>query len=125
MPHFDIIRKSSPKKTFRVASVMGAFDLEKEQIEERFVGDINLPDEWTIGLIVGNSGTGKTTIAKEIFPDSYITNFSYNHETILDDMPQKKISSRYNTDIQCRWIFITSIMAETLPSFVEWRENEV
>ena len=35
MPHFDIIRKSSPKKTFRVASVMGAFDLEKEQIEER------------------------------------------------------------------------------------------
>ena len=90
MPHFDIIRKSSPKKTFRVASVMGAFDLEKEQIEERFVGDINLPDEWTIGLIVGNSGTGKTTIAKELFPDSYITNFSYNHETILDDMPQKK-----------------------------------
>lgn len=90
MPHFDIIRKSSPKKTFRVASVMGAFDLEKEQIEERFVGDINLHDEWTIGLIVGNSGTGKTTIAKELFPDSYITNFSYNHETILDDMPQKK-----------------------------------
>lgn len=43
MPHFDIIRKSSPTKTFRVASVMGTFDLQDNLAEEHFVGDITPP----------------------------------------------------------------------------------
>lgn len=77
MPHFDIVRKSTPKKTFRVASVMGTYDLQDDTIEEHFVGNIDLPKEWQIGLIVGNSGTGKTTIAKELFPDAYVTKFDY------------------------------------------------
>ena len=49
-----------------------------------------MPNEWSVGLIVGNSGTGKTTIAKELFPNAYITNFEYTHETILDDMPSNR-----------------------------------
>lgn len=88
MPNFDIIRRSCPKQTFRVASVMGTYDLQDNAIEEHFVGNIDLPDNWQIGLIVGNSGTGKTTIAKELFADAYVTNFEYNAETILDDMPK-------------------------------------
>ena len=63
MPHFDIIRESSPVKSFRVESVLGTFDLNSEKVTEHFVGDINLPTEWNIGLIVGRSGSGKTTIA--------------------------------------------------------------
>lgn len=90
MPHFDIIRKANPQKTFRVASVMGTFDLQDNLVEEHFVGNIDLQDDWQIGLIVGNSGTGKTTIAKELFPDSYITTFDYTHECLLDDMPSNK-----------------------------------
>lgn len=88
MPTFDIVKTSNPKKTFRVASVMGTFDLQENQVTEHFVGNIELPKNWQIGLIVGNSGTGKTTIAKELFPDAYITNYEYTHESILDDMPQ-------------------------------------
>ena len=57
MPNFNIVKRSKPKKSFRVASVMGKFDLQSSKIEERFVGNINLPDEWQIGLIVGGSGT--------------------------------------------------------------------
>lgn len=90
MQNFSILRSVNPKKTFRVASVMGMFDLENNKIEEHFEGNINLPDNWQIGLIVGNSGTGKTTISKELFPNSYITNFDYSHESILDDMPDNK-----------------------------------
>lgn len=89
MPNFDILRRSCPKQTFRVASVMGTYDLQDNAIEEHFVGNIDLPDNWQIGLIVGNSGTGKTTIAKELFADAYVTNFEYNAETILDDMPKE------------------------------------
>ena len=69
MSHFDIVRQSNPAKSFRVASVMGTYDLQTEHISERFVGDIDLPEKWNVGLIVGRSGTGKTTIATELFGD--------------------------------------------------------
>ena len=88
MPNFNILRESKPKKTFRVASVMGKFDLQTEHIKEQFEGNIDLQDDWQIGLIVGSSGTGKTTIAKELFKNAYVTNFKYKAETILDDMPE-------------------------------------
>lgn len=101
MPTFNIIKEVKPKKTFRVASVMGKFDLSSEHIIEQFNGDIKIPENWQIGLIVGKSGTGKTTIAKELFPDSYITNFEYKAECILDDMPENKsveeITSAFNS----------------------------
>lgn len=88
MPHFDIVRSSTPKKSFRVASIMGSYDLQDNQIQEHFIGDIDLPEKWQIGLIVGNSGTGKTTIAKELFPDAYFDKFEYTHDNVLDDMPK-------------------------------------
>ena len=43
MPSFDIIRKCSPAKTFRVASVMGTYDLQDNTCEERFTGEITPP----------------------------------------------------------------------------------
>lgn len=90
MPNFDIVKKSQPSKSFRVASVIGKFDLQSEQVQERFVGNIDIDTDWQIGLIVGNSGTGKTTIAKQLFSDAYITRFDYNAECVLDDMPKNK-----------------------------------
>lgn len=90
MPSFDIVKTVNPKETFRVASVIGKFDLQSKRIEERFTGDIDIADDWQIGLIVGKSGTGKTTIAKQLFPDAYVTAFDYNAEAIVDDMPTAK-----------------------------------
>ena len=101
MPTFDIIKESKPSKTFRVASVIGKFDLQSENIVEHFKGDIDLPTNWQVGLIVGKSGTGKTTIAKQLFPDSYITSYEYTKETVLDDMPKdcsvEQITSAFNS----------------------------
>jgi ABC-type Mn2+/Zn2+ transport system ATPase subunit len=98
---FDIKRSAEPGKSFRVASVIGKFDLSSNKIEEHFVGEINQPDKWNIGLIVGPSGTGKTTIAKELFPKIYDNNFKYKAECILDDMPKEKsveeISKAFNS----------------------------
>lgn len=101
MPTFDIIKEVKPSKTFRVASVIGKFDLQSENIVEHFKGDIDLPKNWQIGLIVGKSGTGKTTIAKQLFPESYITSYEYTRETVLDDMPKEcsveQITSAFNS----------------------------
>lgn len=88
MPNFNILKETKPDKTFRVASVIGKFDLQTEHIKEEFIGNIDLDDDWQIGIIVGASGTGKTTIAKELFPNAYITNFDYKSKSILDDMPE-------------------------------------
>ena len=101
MPTFDIVKEVKPKKTFRVASVIGKFDLQSENIVEHFQGNIDLPKQWQIGLIVGKSGTGKTTIAKQLFENAYITNYQYNAETVLDDMPKEcsveQITSAFNS----------------------------
>ncbi len=101
MPTFDIIKQVKPTKTFRVASVIGKFDLQSDNIVEHFKGDINIQDNWQIGLIVGKSGTGKTTIAKQLFKDAYITSYNYFAETVLDDMPKEctveQITAAFNS----------------------------
>jgi len=100
MKAFDIVKKSTPPASFRVASVVGTFDLQSETTEERFTGSIDPPEGWQVGLIVGASGTGKTTIAKELFPEAYITAFRYDQPSILDDMPWhcpvSEITSMFN-----------------------------
>ena len=89
MPTFDIIKKHEPKSTFRIESVKGTFDLASNKIEERFVGNIDIDENWQIGLIVGRSGTGKSTISKQLFGDVLIDYFDYKNESILDDMPKE------------------------------------
>lgn len=88
MPSFDIIRKTDVDRTFRVASVMSDFDIRPEQCAEHFKGELNLPNDWHIGIIYGGSGTGKTTIARELFGDDVITHFEYTAKSVIDDMPK-------------------------------------
>lgn len=93
MPHFDIVRKNSVKNTFRVSKIEADFDIKPEHSNEHFEGDIEIPEKWNIGVIVGGSGTGKTTIAKEFFGDQYITNFQYSADSVIDDMPKTDIDN--------------------------------
>ena len=91
MPCFDIIKDINPNNTFRVSSVCGAFDLDIGHFKEHFKGIRDIEDkEWNIGLIVGGSGTGKSTIAKEIFGKEYFDNFEYKSKSVIDDMPKEK-----------------------------------
>lgn len=93
MPHFDIVRKNSVKNTFRVSKIEADFDIKPEHANEHFEGNIEIPEKWNIGVIVGGSGTGKTTIAKELFGDQYITNFQYSADSVIDDMPKTDIDN--------------------------------
>lgn len=87
MPHFDIIKKNQPSNSFRVEKIKADFDVKPENSWEHFVGDISFPEKWQIGIIVGGSGTGKTTIAKELFPDAYCLDYVYTSASVIDDMP--------------------------------------
>ena len=88
MPSFDIVRKHKPEPSFRVESVVGKFDLQTTEIEERFSGDIDTDFDWSVGLIVGASGTGKTTIAKQLFPKAYMPKLKFGKSAIIEDMPK-------------------------------------
>jgi len=90
MPNFNIIKEVEAADTFRVKSIVGAFDLQTQKIREHFTGNIDIEDrEWNIGLIVGSSGSGKTTIAKQIFGDCFC-DFNYKESSVIDDMPKNK-----------------------------------
>lgn len=85
---FDIVRSSPVAKSFRVERVGADFDFRKDTIAERFSGVVELPDDWRIGLIVGPSGTGKTTIARELFGADVCASFDWKADSVIDDMPK-------------------------------------
>ena len=90
MPSFDIVKESKPKETYRISSILSAFDLDITKISEHFKGSIDIEgNDWNVGLIVGGSGTGKTTIAKNVF-GKHFNDFSYISEAVVDDMPKGK-----------------------------------
>ena len=102
MPNFNIVKESKYAKTFRNESVKGQFDLSIETVKEKFAGNIDIENkDWSIGLIVGSSGSGKSTIAKQVFGESYIYNLDYGNNSVLDEMPKDKsteqITSIFNS----------------------------
>lgn len=95
MPHFDIIKETNYRPTFRNESVKGQFDLSIQSVKEMFCGNIDIEEKsWSIGLIVGSSGSGKSTIAKQVFSDDYIGCFNYGDNSVLDEMPKDKTTEQ-------------------------------
>ena len=98
---FDIQKQTTPKKNFRVDSVMGMFDIKNITISEKFEGELPIEKEkWNIGIIVGPSGTGKTTIIQNLFPEHVKEKENWSENCILDDMPKecsiKEITKTFN-----------------------------
>lgn len=92
---FKIDRLNEPEITYNVKYILDKFDM-KDINKQTFEGIIDLDFDWNVGLIVGNSGTGKSTIAKELFGDDYITNFDYNNKSIVDNFDDNKIDDIIN-----------------------------
>lgn len=87
MQNFDIIKKSDIEKTYRVKAILDTYDLQVSEISEQFTGQFDLSFDWNVGLIVGNSGTGKSTISQQVF-GSFFTP-EYTHKSIIDDFDKK------------------------------------
>lgn len=100
MQDFSIVKSHKIECSFRNESVKGMYDIIENEVIEKFNGNIDIDYNWNIGLIVGNSGTGKTTISKKLFGKDYFNKFNYNNKSILDNMPKdcdiKEICSIFN-----------------------------
>jgi len=88
MQSFDILRKSEPIESFRVNALLSRYDMNLTHCQERFTGSFAFPEKWNIGLIVGRSGTGKTTIANDFFGSENIFKNEYKAKSVIDDMPK-------------------------------------
>jgi ABC-type lipoprotein export system ATPase subunit len=84
---FNITKTTNKQPSFKVESIVGMFDIKNFNLEQTFTGQILLPETWNIGLIVGKSGTGKSTIAKELFG---VYKTAYTDKPIIDEMPKDK-----------------------------------
>lgn len=89
MSNFNIVKNVDIDNTFRVSKIKNDFDVKEEHLSENFTGEIKMPENWNIGLIVGGSGTGKSTIGYELFGKKIIDKFEYNSKSVVDDMPKK------------------------------------
>ena len=91
MPSFDFIKEVEVDQTFRVAKVQGMFDIPTKQKQTlKWKGEIPIENfNWNIGAIVGHSGTGKTVLSKELWPNNYVTDFKWSSSSILDDFDKK------------------------------------
>lgn len=90
MQNFNIVKKNNIDNiSFRISKIQADFDVSLDKCNEVFKGQIETPDNWKIGVIVGGSGTGKSTIAKELFGNDYIKGFEYKAQAVVDDMPKE------------------------------------
>jgi hypothetical protein len=84
---FDIIRTWENPESFRTQSVIGSFSLVDCKLEKHFKGSLPIDEgPWQIGVIVGRNGTGKTSIAKELFNAAYINRFEYARAVYPESM---------------------------------------
>lgn len=96
MPNFNHVVETDYKASFRTEKVVGMFDVPASK-KLRKEWQINMPIEdkdWQIGLIVGASGAGKTTIAKRVFGDDvYHQGYSWAASSLLDDFDESLSAS--------------------------------
>ena len=93
MPTGHIVRRTKVHPSFRVEQVRGMFDVpHKEEITTEW--DVAIPcheKSWAIGAIIGASGSGKTTIATELFKNDHLhTSFDWHPtKSILDGFAEE------------------------------------
>lgn len=91
MPSSKFVIESPVGNSFRVNKVKSMFDVDFDVVRKEY--NVSIPiesKEWNVGLIVGASGSGKTSIAKRLFKDfDFFSGFSWKEHSILDDFSKE------------------------------------
>lgn len=85
----EIHNRVSDFDTYRAARVKSLFNAESGCNFDLTIDNVDLSGDWNIGVVVGASGSGKTSIGKMIFGENKIVNLSegwHNDRPIIDDI---------------------------------------
>ncbi len=102
MSRVKLVLTSPIVESYRVARVLGALD--KPDLREitttlEFEEPPPVSESWSIGLIVGASGSGKTSVATSLYPGAFYPGGDWTDRAIVDefgDRPFSEISSALN-----------------------------
>lgn len=84
------VRVSTPvSRSMRARQLSAMFDVpEHDESMREWAGDVPLDERaWNVGLIVGPSGAGKTTVARQLFGDEIVP--SWHATSVIDDFGDK------------------------------------
>src|SRR5690606_29083010 len=84
-----LTRKTAVRVTPLDIQVCGMFDLDPETpIERTWDVDVTLPAEWSVGVIVGPSMAGKSTLARELFGEQLVGEWDWPaDQSLLNGFP--------------------------------------
>lgn len=89
MPSVNCVKSVAVVRSPRVVQLEGLFDVPPTKSSEQS-WDVSLPIEerdWNIGLIVGRSGCGKTTLGRELWPDSFVDYKWPKDKSVIEAFP--------------------------------------
>ncbi len=89
MNRIEIHNRTSDFDTYRAARVKSLFNAESGCNFDLTIDNVDLSGEWNIGVVVGASGSGKTSIGKQLFGGDKIVNLSHGwsfDKPIIDDI---------------------------------------
>lgn len=87
----EVILESPVSNNFRCKMACDSLDIDinKKSKHHLKILNINVPENWNVGLVYGASGSGKTTLAKKIFGDSVFSVKKINEEDpIINQLPK-------------------------------------
>jgi ABC-type polar amino acid transport system ATPase subunit/GNAT superfamily N-acetyltransferase len=88
----NLMLSTPVSKGFRAARIQGIYDVPIREVQNvTITADIPIEDrDWNVGAIVGASGSGKTTIAKTLWPKAHHTfgDHKWTSQCLLDDFPE-------------------------------------
>lgn len=79
-------------RTPKLIQLEGMFDLPAKKTSE-FKAEIEIPDlnkiNWQIGLVVGTSGSGKSSLAKHLWKENLVESYEWSfNKSIIEDFPK-------------------------------------
>ena len=89
MTKIEIHNSVNDFNSYRAARVKSLFNAESGCNFDLAIENVDLSGEWNVGVIVGASGSGKTSIGKQIFGENKIVNLSQGwsgDKPIIDDI---------------------------------------
>lgn len=87
----EVHLKSEIFNNFRCKMACDSLDIDinKKSEHHLIVDNINIPENWNIGVIYGASGSGKTTLAKKMFGDDCFKIVLDDSKPIINQFPEQ------------------------------------
>lgn len=85
----DVTLSSPVSTSFRCQCAANSLDIDvkKKSIHHLHIDDVEIPENWNIGLVVGASGSGKTTLIKHLFGDDVFDCDIDPEKPIVEQLP--------------------------------------